>query len=92
MFEDLKKAQRKRKKKKMVAQRAKAEQAHAAQKKQGKASARPNIPSSSVRESLNSVSESSAEARANKQQYNRQQGRRQIPKGHSRDANGRRGE
>ena len=67
MFEDLKKAQRKRKKKKMVAQRAKAEQAHAAQKKQGKASARPNIPSSSVRESLNSVSESSAEARANKQ-------------------------
>ena len=41
MFEDLKKAQRKRKKKKIIAQRAKAEQAHAAQK--AKASARPNI-------------------------------------------------
>lgn len=41
MFEDLKKVQRKRKKKKIVAQRAKAEQAHAAQK--AKASARPNI-------------------------------------------------
>lgn len=41
MFEDLKKAQRKRKKKKIIAQRAKAEQAHAAQK--AKTSARPNM-------------------------------------------------
>lgn len=46
MFEDIKKAQRKRKKKKMIAQRAKAEQAHAAQRNKAKASARPNIPGS----------------------------------------------